>query len=165
MDLSDWEMRFYELLDTLPIDLASYHPYTIHFALALPLVALLFQWVSLLSPTKGYQNAANMLFLLGAFFVIMAFLTGKAAAPEVKPMLSIAGQDHFDQHKILGTYLAFFYAILMILRLFSSFIKKDGLKYILTILMVIAVIALFYQVKLGHELVFQYGGGVETILD
>ncbi len=161
MDYSDWEMKFYEILDTLPIDLASYHPFAIHFALSLPIVAILFQWVSLLSPTKGFQNAANMLFLIGAFFVIVAFLSGKAAAPDVKPLLSIAGQNHFDTHKELGTYIALFYTLLMVVKLISVLVKKDWLRYLTTIMMVMAVLGLLYQVKLGHELVFEHGGGVE----
>ncbi len=164
MDYSSWEMKFYEILDTIPIDLASYHPFVIHFALALPLVAILFQWVSLLSPTKGYQNAASMLFLMGAFFVIAAFLSGKASAPDVKPLLSIEGQNHFDTHKELGTYIALFYALLMVIKLISLLVKKDWLRYLTTLMMVMAVLGLLYQVKLGHELVFQYGAGVESYI-
>jgi len=161
MDLSSLEIKFYDFIDKLPFDISLYHPYMVHFAIALPIVAFLFQWFSIASPEKGYQSSSNLLFSLGVIFIILAFITGKAAAPDVKPTLSIAGQDLFDTHKDIGTYLTFSFIILMFLQLFSSRIKKEGIRYLVTVLMIITFMALFHQVKSGNELVYDYGAGTQ----
>jgi len=159
MDFSALEIRFYDFLDKLPFDMALYHPHMVHFAIALPIVAFLFQWFSLASPDKGFQSSSNALFYLGVIFIILAFVTGKAAAPDVKPTLTIAGQDLFDTHKELGTYLTLAFIALMFLQLFSSAIKKEGIRYFITIFMIATIIALFFEIKSGHELVYDYGAG------
>ena len=161
MDFSALEIKFYDFLDKLPFDLALYHPLAVHFAIALPIFAFIFQWFSISSPDKGYQRSSNILFYLGILFIILAFATGKAAAPDVKPSLSITGQDLFDTHKEIGTYLTLSFIVLMILKLFSSKIKNEGAKNIVMILMVAALVALFYEIKSGHELVYDYGAGTQ----
>ena len=161
MDFSPWEIKFYDFLDKLPFDMALYHPHAVHFAIALPIIAFIFQWFSISSPDKGYQSSSNLLFYLGVLFIILAFITGKAAGPDVKPTLSIAGQDLFDMHKKIGTYLTVAFILLMVLKLFSSKIKNEGAKNIVMILTVIALVGLFYQFKTGHELVYDYAAGVQ----
>jgi uncharacterized membrane protein len=161
MDFSGWEIKFYDFIDKLPFDVSLYHPLMVHFAVALPIVAFLFQWFSIASPDKGYQVSSNLLFYMGVIFIIFAFITGKAAAPDVKPSLSIAGQDLFDTHKEIGTYLTFAFMMLMILQIFSASIKKEAIKYFVTVMMIVSFIALFHQIKTGHELVYDYGAGTQ----
>jgi len=161
MDFSGWEIKFYDFIDKLPFDVSLYHPYMVHFAIALPIVAFLLQWFSIATPEKGYQSSSNLLFSIGVIFIVLAFITGKAAAPDVKPTLTIAGQDLFDTHKEIGTYMTLSFIVLMILQLFSSHIKKEGIRYLITVLMVITFIALFHQIKSGHELVYDYGAGTQ----
>jgi uncharacterized membrane protein len=161
MDFSSLEIKFYDFIDKLPFDVSLYHPHMVHFAIALPIVAFLFQWFSIASPDKGYQNCSNLLFSFGVIFIIFAFITGKAAAPDVKPTLNIAGQDLFDTHKEIGTYLTLAFMILMIFQLFASRIKKEGIRYLVTVFMIISFIALFHQIKSGNELVYSYGAGTQ----
>lgn len=163
MDFSALEVRFYEFLDTLPADISLYHPYIVHFALVIPIMALLFQWGSVVSANKTKQNPANMLFFLGVLSVFAAYLTGTAAAPDVKPTLSMDGQNLFDMHKSIGTYLILAYLALIVLKLFSMVINKNGLRLLVTLLMIGTIAALLYEVKLGHQLVFEYGAGVEAL--
>ena len=161
MDFSTWEIKFYDFLDKLPFDMALYHPHAVHFAIALPIIAFFLQWLSISSPDKGYQSSSNLLFYLGVFAIILAFITGKAAGPDVKPTLSIGGQDLFDTHKEIGTYLVLAFMFLMVLKLFSSKIKNEGAKNIVMILMVVALVGLFYEIKSGTELVYDYGAGTQ----
>lgn len=161
MDLSALEIKFYDFLDKLPFDLALYHPHAVHFAIALPIIAFIFQWLSIFSPDKGYQSSSNLLFYLGTLAIILAFVTGKAAAPDVKPTLSIAGQDLFDTHKEIGTYLTMAFMLLMVLKLFSSKIKNEGAKNIVMILMFVALAGLFYEIRSGHQLVYDFGAGTQ----
>ncbi len=161
MNFAPWEIKFYDFIDKLPFDLALYHPHMVHFAIALPITAFIFQWFSISSPDKGYQSSSNLLFYLGVLFIILAFVTGKAAGPDVKPTLSIGGQDLFDTHKEIGTYLTLAFMVLMVLKLFSSKIQNEGAKNIVMILMVVALVGLFYEIKSGHELVYDYGAGTQ----
>jgi len=161
MDLSGWEIKFYDFIDKLPFDISLYHPLAVHFAVSLPFIALLFQWASLANSSKGYQNAANLIFLLGALFIVIAFVTGKAAGPDVKPLLPIPGQDLYDQHRDLGTYLTLGYLAIILLKLIATIIKKELLRYMITISMVIALIALAFEIKSGHELVYGFGAGTQ----
>jgi predicted ferric reductase len=75
--------------------------------------------------------------------------------------LNIAGQDLFDTHKEIGTYLTLAFIVLMILQFFSSHIKKEGIRYLVTVLMIVSFIALFHEIKSGHELVYEYGAGTQ----
>lgn len=161
MNISDLEIKFYDFIDKLPFDLALYHPHAVHFAVALPIIAFIFQWFSISSPEKGYQHSSNLLFYLGVLAIIIAFVTGKAAAPDVKPTLSIIGQDLFDTHKEIGTYLTFAFIILMFLKFFSSKIKNEGAKNLVMILMIVTLVGLFYEIKSGHELVYDHAAGVQ----
>ncbi len=163
MDLAELELKFYELLDKLPFDLALYHPFIAHFALVLPVLSFILQWISLTSPDKGYQNSANLLFYFGGLFIILAALSGLAATPDIKPVLSIPGQNLLDTHQNIGKYLAYLYIALMVIKIFSIPVKKEGLRYMLTFITLIALIALIYEVNIGHELVFQHGAGVDVI--
>jgi uncharacterized membrane protein len=161
MEFSELEIKFYDFIDKLPFDLALYHPHAVHFAIALPIIAFLFRLFSIASPEKGYQSSSNLLFYLGVIFIILAFATGKAAAPDVKPTLNIAGQDLFDTHKEIGTYLTLAFVLLIFLQMFSLAIKKEGLRSFLTILMIVTLVGIFYQTKSGHELVYDYGAGTQ----
>jgi hypothetical protein len=49
----------------------------------------------------------------------------------------------------------------MVFKLFSSKIKHEGAKNIVMILMIVALVGLFYEIKSGHELVYNYGAGTE----
>ncbi len=162
MDFSDLEMRFYELLDKLPVGIEFYHPYVVHFAIVLPIIALLFQWLNVLNSDKGYMHVSNILFYTGILFIFLAFITGKAAAPDVKPLLSIDGQNFFDKHKAVGTYIALLYLTSMLLKFLTIGIKKAWLRHVTTAFTIISFLALLYGAKLGHDLVFQYGAGVEV---
>jgi len=161
MDFSSWEIKFYELIDKLPFDPALYHPHVVHFAVALPLTAFLFQWFSLASPDKGYQGSSNLLFYLGITAIVFAFITGKAAAPDIKPTLTIAGQDIFDTHKEVGTYITLAFMMLLPIKMFSSSLKSEITKNMVMIFMVITLIGLYYEISSGHQLVYDYAAGTQ----
>lgn len=160
-DIAAYELKFYEFIDTLPIDIGLYHPYVIHFAIVLPIFALLFQLLALTAPSKGYQNGANFLFMFSILFILAAFLTGKAVGPYVKPTLSIEGQNLFDVHKNTATYVMMLYIGLLFFKLLSMMIKKPAIRLLLSLLLITGVAGIVYTAKTGHELVYLYSAGTD----
>ena len=163
MDFSTWELKFYELVDKLPFDLAVYHPHVVHYAVALPFVAFIFQLLSISGSDKGHQGTANILFILGAMAIILAFISGQATTQDIKPLLNIPAQDLFDKHQSVGRYLAFAYILLSFFRVFSSSIKNEGARSLITMLTFAALLGLGYAISTGHSLVYDYGAG--TLLE
>ncbi len=161
MDYSSWEIKFYEYIDKLPFDPALYHPHVVHFAVALPLTAFLFQWFAIANPDKGYQGSSNLLFYLGIIAIVFAFITGKAAAPDVKPTLTIAGQDIFDTHKEIGGYITLAFLLLLPIKIFSASLKSELSKNMAMIFTVITLIGLYYVISSGHQLVYDYAAGTQ----
>ncbi len=137
------------------------HPAVVHFALVLPVLALLFQVMALSTKNDSYRRASNYMFFFGAIAVFMATLTGRLAGPDVAPLLSGEGKGLFKEHMEIGYKLAVFYLLLVVLKIISIFAKNRIFRAIMAILMVAGVAGLFIQAQHGGELVYKYAAGVE----
>jgi len=142
------------------------HPAVVHFAIALPAIALLLQVVGLGNRKNSYANVANLLFFLGVIAVLMATLTGRVAGPEVKSALeSSAANALFNEHMEIGFALALFYLFLALLKILSIAIKSRGFRVFMALMMLAGVGGLFVQAQHGGELVYKYGAGVSDDMD
>ncbi len=148
------------LLSGLPFHFMP-HPALVHFALVLPLLALIFQLMALSTKNETYRRAANYLFFFGVIAVLVTSLTGRIAGPDVAPLLSGEGRELFNEHMELGYILATFYLFLLLLKLISIAVKKRAFRAVMAILMVLGVLGLFIQAQHGGELVYKYAAGVE----
>ncbi len=137
------------------------HPALVHFALVLPLLALVFQLMALATKNVTYRRSANYLFFFGVIAVLLTSLTGRLAGPDVAPLLSGEGRELFDEHMKLGYVLASFYIFLLVLKIISIGVKKRAFRAVMAIFMVAGVAGLFIQAQHGGELVYKYAGGVE----
>jgi len=137
------------------------HPALVHFALVLPLLALLFHLMALATKNISYRRASSLLFFLGFIAVLLTALTGRLAGPDVAPLLSGEGKALFKEHMEMGYILAVFYILLFVLKLLSIFIKKRAFRAVMALLMVAGVAGLFVQAQHGGELVYKYAAGVE----
>lgn len=165
MNLSSVETSIYHFLQRSPFDLGYFHPYFVDFAVVLPVMALFFHFVSVLTVTnesvnRGYQNGANLMFFGSFVMVILAYLSGIAQKGTLNAIASKEAQAHFDAHASLGTYLALAFCILFCLKIISLLVKKDALRYLFGTLFFFIVLLLIYQDVLGVGLVYDYGVGV-----
>ncbi len=148
------------LYETLPFHFMA-HPAVVHFALVLPLLALVFHVAALISKNGSYRRAANVLFFFGVLAVVMATITGRVAGPDVKPLLNAEGQALFDEHMEIGFSLAIFYIFLLLLKIVSLIVKNRGFKIVMALLLIAGVGGLFVQAQHGGELVYKYAAGVD----
>ena len=137
------------------------HPAVVHFALVLPVLALLFQLMALATKNVTYRRASNYMFFFGVIAVLLASLTGRLAGPDVAPLLSGEGKELFREHMKMGYILATFYVLLLLLKIFSIVIKNRGFRFIMAVLMIAGAAGLFVQAQHGGELVYKHAAGVE----
>ncbi len=148
-----------------PFDIGFFHPYIVDFAIVVPLIALFFHFIAVLTAgnectNKGYSNAANLLFFASFILILIAYLTGIAQGTQLREALPKAGQGAYDAHATLGTYLALGYTILLFVKIISMLVKKDAVRYIVGTLFFFLVLLLIYQDVIGISLVYDYGAGV-----
>jgi uncharacterized membrane protein len=165
MDISSFENSLYNTLNDSLFDFGFYHPYVVDFAIVLPIIALFLHFVSILTQadensSKVYYRVSNMLFFIGAFFMVFAYITGIAEGNEIREALSVEGRGVYDAHKTLGTYIVIAFIFLSILKIISLLVKKDPIRYIFGTLITITLLILIYSYVLGISLVFDYGAGV-----
>lgn len=137
------------------------HPASVHFAVVLPLIALIIGLVYLLKPSETLQRISTGFILFAAIFVGIAFLTGKEDAGEVFQYLSPDGKSALGEHAKLGKYLAIAMGLAAVVNLLGYF-KKIYKVELLSIVLVAAINAgVLYQGKMGGEITYKHGAHVE----
>jgi uncharacterized membrane protein len=137
------------------------HPFIVHFAIVIPIIALILQVTALFKRSKALsKNALNMLFF-GALALVGAWFTGGQQGPEVYPFLSEEGQQLLLQHRNIGIGIGIGFALLTALKMFSFKTDNRVLEIVVTVVLLFGVIANLSQGKSGGQLVYEYGAGVE----
>ncbi len=155
----------------IPLKLADYgihlpvhlHPVVVHFAVSLPIILLFIEILNLFMKRRALSVTTTLLIFLIAFIFLGAYFTGKADGKEAFTYLSSAGQEELKEHKLLGIYLVYSTAVLLLFKLIAFFVKKWWSKalYLLILIGFIAVVVL--QGKDGGELVYEYGANVKAV--
>ncbi len=155
----------------IPLKLADYgihlpvhlHPIVVHFAVSLPIILLFIEILNLFMKRRALSVTTTLLIFLIAFIFLGAYFTGKADGKEAFAYLSSAGQEELKEHKLLGIYLVYSTAVLLLFKLIAFFVKKWWSKalYLLVLIGFIAVVVI--QGKDGGELVYEYGANVKAV--
>ncbi len=155
----------------IPLKLADYgihlpvhlHPVVVHFAVSLPIILLFIEILNLFMKRRALSVTTTLLIFLIAFIFLGAYFTGKADGKEAFAYLSSAGQEELKEHKLLGIYLVYSTAVLLLFKLIAFFVKKWWSKalYLLVLIGFIAVVVI--QGKDGGELVYEYGANVKAV--
>lgn len=153
----------------LPDWAPNIHPIIVHFPIALLVVAVLFDGLSLfLRERSNVRSAAVALFLLGAVAAAGAFFTGRAAADGI--LLPTAAQPTLTDHENWAALTVWFYGVFALIRLVLLWFDRrgrplaKGWNYVLVFL--IGAGGLFLLVQTGDQgakMVFQYGVGVQAV--
>ncbi len=157
-----------QLLDgiKLPFELpVLLHPPIVHFAVALPIIALLLEIANLILKRRYIGVISASLLTLAAFIYIAAFFTGKTDGSETFALLPADGKAELKEHKALGIYLVYGIWIVLVLKLIFSAIQRFWAKALFTLILAGFVAAVLVQGKHGGELVYKYGANVQRVSD
>ncbi|MFT7878813.1 MAG: DUF2231 domain-containing protein [Sulfurimonas sp.] len=148
----------------LPFDIpVLLHPPVDHFAIALPIVILLIEFINLFIKKRAFSVLSLFLVIAMVIVAIGAYLTGSVDGKEAYPLLNEMGQSELKEHKLLGTYVMLASGIVLLFKL-ASMLSSNGLVkafYVLVLAVFVAVV--LKQGKEGGELVYEYGANVEMV--
>jgi uncharacterized membrane protein len=136
------------------------HPLIIHFPIALWLVAVLFDFVSLIKKESWIRNAAVSLYGLGAISAYAAFLSGEQAIDLVS--IPFQGEMTASNHSDWGHYTLYFFISYAVVRGFIFWKQWDKKKVVAIALFILGTIGMSMVAKtadMGGKLVYKYGVG------
>jgi len=148
----------------LPFDIpVLLHPPIDHFAIAIPVLVLIIEIANLVLKKRAIGVLTFFMLLLGMIVAIAAYLTGTVDGKEAYDALSQAGQSELKEHKLLGTYLMLFSAVVVLFKLLSAMTRKGLVKGLYLLILIAFVAGILKQGKEGGELVYKYGANVERV--
>lgn len=141
--------------------LAEFHPLIVHFPIALFILYIFFEVISLFTKTDFFNKAAALILFLGVITGLIASLTGNLAADTVVDKFELVVKKHQEW----ATMTQWYFTFLLIFRFFLIFKQKFS-GYIRYGFVVLALFGIFMVYKTGHyggKLVYRYGIGTELI--
>ena len=141
------------------------HPASAHFAVVLPVLALILGIAYLIKPSELMSKISTRFMVFASIFLIIAFFTGKEDGGEAYILLTKAGQALLLKHKDLGLYLAISMFIAAAIKFYGCY--KENLKAEIFAILFVGIIAAgtLYQGKIGGELTYEHGANVENHSD
>jgi len=141
------------------------HPAAAHFAIALPVIALVLGIAYLIKPSELMSKISTRFMVFATIFLVIAFFTGREDGGEVYILLTGAGQELLKEHKDLGLYLAIMMGIATVVKLFGCMKQNIKAEIFAILLVAITAGATLYQGKMGGDLTYKYGAHVENHSD
>jgi len=132
------------------MDTIAIHPPFTHFAIAFPLMLLIIHLFYVINK-KELDSLHLVLTFLSALAVVVATITGIISHEPIETKLEEI--KAFGYHQKLGLLLALYFVILAIVRIIM--IKTKALNLVFTILLIIGIVLLFIQGKLGGSIVYE----------
>jgi uncharacterized membrane protein len=126
------------------------HPPFTHFAIAFPLMLLIIHLFYMINK-KELDSLHLVLTFLSALAAVVATITGIISHEPIETKLEEI--KTFGYHQKLGLLLALYFVILVIVRIIMT--KTKALNLVFTILLIIGVVLLFIQGKLGGSIVYE----------
>ena len=148
----------------LPFDIQLLlHPAVDHFVIAIPVVVLLLELYNLVVKRSSISVFSLLLLLLAVGFTFGAYITGVTDGKEAYDMLSPEGQEELKAHKLLGTYILFMSAFVVIVKLLAMALRSALFRALFIVILLGYIAVLFFQGKEGGELVYEYGANVSKV--
>lgn len=148
----------------LPIDIPILlHPAIVHFAIAIPIVVILLEFINLFFKKRALSVFSLFLIAVLAVVMIGAYFTGLPDGKEAFSALSQAGQSELKEHKLLGTYLAYGSLVLLVLKLLFMLMSNIIARLFFVIIVIGFTAVTLKQGHDGGELVYKYGANNEAV--
>ena len=151
-------------MNIIPEWMSNVHPLIVHFPIALLVIAVLADFLSLvLKRYEWIKSTALALYVFGALGTVGAYVTGKQAADIVN--FPAPSYPVISRHADLALYTMLFFGIYALIRLLFTWRQWDRRPLIAIILFIVAAtgLGLVQQTaERGGELVFRYGVGTKV---
>lgn len=142
------------------------HPVAAHFAVVLPLVALVLQVTYMAFKSSVLQKASTLTLLVATLTVVAAYLTGGNDAQngvyETLSMFNAEGKAVLIAHSKLGLFVLILLAVTTVAKMVACKFSHKWLDAVVFALMFTATIAMFNQGKIGGEIVYKHGAIFEA---
>jgi uncharacterized membrane protein len=133
------------------------HPLAVHFAIALPLVIVLLEFINLFARRKLLGSVSFIFMILFSITVFGAYITGVTDSKLLMDSVSEEILPIYQQHRVDGIYLVYGSIVLIAIKLLSVVVRKMGVR-ILFILFLLVYGAILLNVALrGTDLIYKYG--------
>ena len=136
------------------------HPVSAHFAVVLPIIALVLGIAYLIRPSELMSKISTRFMVFATIFLAFAFFTGKNDGSEAYVFLSNEGQALLLEHKGFGLYLLIAMGIASVAKLIGCFKKILKVEIFAILLTAILAGGVLYQGKMGGELTYTHGANV-----
>jgi len=139
------------------------HPPVDHFAIALPIVVLIIEFINLFARRRALSLLSLFMMIAMIAAVVAAYFTGSVDGKEVYPLLNEAGQAELEGHKILGTYLMLASGVVLLFKLGAMLASRGLVKAFYLLVLVLYAVGILKQGKDGGELVYEFGAHVAMV--
>lgn len=135
------------------------HPIIVHFTIALLSIAVITDFVYLISKKENFWHFATYLLVLGTLSAVGAVLTGHQAEDSV--LLNPQTRAMVDSHELSGEITMWIFITLSTLRFIFMKLKKfkAPIRWIYYVIGLTALVFLFRTGILGGEMVYIHGVG------
>jgi len=144
------------------VDLGSYHPIVVHFAIALLGIGVLFRLLSLTGRMKWAGPAAATLLIVGALTAVVAAESGDDAHEAAEHIPGV--RSVVEEHQEWGERVRNLFIAVGVVELLALALRRrqhaDKLLYLSAIVGLVGLGALYEAAEHGGELVYSYAGGV-----
>jgi uncharacterized membrane protein len=149
----------------LPLDIPLLmHPAVVHFAIAIPIIILLLEFINLFFNRRAISAISLFLVIVLVASMTVAYFTGGVDGKEAYSLLVSEGQAELKEHKLIGIYLVYAsVALLAIKLLFMLFSGVVGRLFFLFVVITFTAVTL-KQGKDGGELVYKYGANNQAVI-
>ena len=141
------------------------HPPLVHFAIVLPMVALILQLAFSITNNYQYSQWSARTLIVSALLMIATWYTGGAEGSEIYPLLTQSAQEVLIEHKNLGLILMISTIVFAIVKFIACKSRNVYLETLVFIGLLGISSLLAYQGLLGGELVYKHGASVEKHSD
>ncbi|NOZ91516.1 MAG: hypothetical protein GXO60_09560 [Epsilonproteobacteria bacterium] len=150
----------------LPIDIpVLLHPAVVHFVIAIPIVVLMLEIINLVLKKRALSVFSLFLLVVVMVAMVGAYFSGSVDGKEAFSLLSPEGQSELKEHKLIGTYLVYISAAMVLLKLLFMAFSKMVAKLFFVLILIGFIALTLIQGKDGGELVYKYGANNKAVAE
>ena len=149
-------------------DIAELHPLVVHFPIAILILYILVEVVSVFINNEKLKFTAQFLLIAGVISALAAVLSGNQAEQIASKIIEkhnlTSAQKALEAHEEQATFFLWYFVFVLVIRTMFILKKKfNGFRKIfVSILAVIGLYLILNTGKYGGELVYKYGVGTNS---